>query len=193
MAKPQNENRMFEESVDLILNECRQSLGRIDPAAVEKLLEAVLGAEKIFFIGVGRVMLSLMAMAKRLSHLGIHACIVGEITEPAMTNRDILIIGSGSGESLIPVAIGKKAKSLGARIVHIGSNPESSLKPLTDIFIRVPVRTKLARPDEIDSHQPMTSLFEQSLLLFGDALAHMILKRKNLDIKSLWQFHANLE
>jgi 6-phospho-3-hexuloisomerase len=193
MVKPQTDNRMFEESVDLILSECRQALGRVDPAAVEELVAAILGAEKVFFIGVGRVMLALMAMAKRLSHLGIHTCIVGEITEPAITNRDLLIIGSGSGESLIPVAIGKKAKSFGARIVHIGSNSESSLKPLTDIFIRVPVRTKLARPDEIDSHQPMTSLFEQSLLLFGDALAGIIIRRRNLDLKSLWQFHANLE
>ena len=39
----------------------------------------------------------------------------------------------------------------------------------------------------------MTSLFEQSLLLYGDSLARVIIDKKQLDIKTLWQFHANLE
>ena len=39
----------------------------------------------------------------------------------------------------------------------------------------------------------MTSLFEQSLLLVGDILAKMIIEKENLDMKGLWQYHANLE
>lgn len=183
----------FHDMESLILDECRLALGQVDPAAVDQLLEALLSADKIFFVGVGRVLLSLQAMAKRFSHLGLKTYYVGQITEPAITENDLLIVGSGSGESLLPVAIAKKAKSLGAEIAHIGSNAESSLKPITDIFIRIPVRTKLGRPDEIESQQPMTSLFEQSLLLFGDTLAAMIVQRKNINIKSLWQYHANLE
>jgi 6-phospho-3-hexuloisomerase len=189
-----NENAItFHSSVNLILEECGQALGRVDPAAVDRLIEAVEAADKVFFIGVGRVLLSLEAFAKRLAHLGVRTVVVGQITEPAITDRDLLIVGSGSGESLVPVALAKKAKSFGAKLAHIGSNAESSLKPITDIFIRIPVRTKLALPDEIESRQPMTSLFEQSLLLFGDAVARTIILRRNLDMKSLWQHHANLE
>ncbi len=183
----------FQESFNLILEECRTALSRIDPDSVDRLIEAILAADKVFFVGVGRVLLSLQAMAKRLSHLGINAVVVGQITEPAITEKDLLIVGSGSGETLFPVAIAKKAKSLGAKIAHIGSNAESTIKPITDIFVRVPVRTKLARSDEIDSRQPMTSLFEQCLLLFGDTLALVIISRRNLNIQSLWQYHANLE
>ena len=91
------------------------------------------------------------------------------------------------------MAIARNAKSLGARVAHIGSNPESSLKPVTDIFVRIPVKTKLAHPGEIDFQQPITSLFEQSLLLFGDSLACIIISRRQLDLASLWQRHANLE
>lgn len=179
--------------VDLVLTECRQALGAVDPEAVHRLVEAVLSADRVFFIGVGRVMLALQAMAKRLGHLGIQTCYVGQITEPAITERDLLVIGSGSGESLVPVAIARKAKSLGARIAHIGSNAESSLKPITDVFVRIPVQTKLGMKDEIASRQPMTSLFEQSLFLLGDALSLMIIRRRNLDVKTLWRCHANLE
>ena len=183
----------YQESVDIILRECSLALSKVDPQAVDELIEAILAAQQIFFVGVGRVLLSLQGMAKRLAHLDLKTCYVGQITEPAITDQDLLIVGSGSGESLVPVAIAKKARTLGAKIAHIGSNPESSLAPITDVFVRIPVRTKLGKNDEIDSQQPMTSLFEQCLLLFGDALAGMIIERRQLDVKSLWRCHANLE
>ncbi len=118
---------------------------------------------------------------------------MGEITEPAITPNDLLIVGSASGESLFPVAIAKKAKALGAKVAWIGSNQESSAAGLADYIVRIPVQSKLGRPDELKSIQPMTSLFEQSLLLYGDALARVIADRKSLDLKGLWQYHANLE
>lgn len=60
-------------------------------------------------------------------------------------------------------------------------------------MVRIPVRTKNYLEDEIDSVQPMTSLFEQSLLLFGDVVAKMIIDERQIDMKSLWRYHANLE
>jgi 6-phospho-3-hexuloisomerase len=60
-------------------------------------------------------------------------------------------------------------------------------------MVRIPVRTKFYLEDEIDSQQPMTSLFEQSLLLLGDVAAKMMIDRRHLDMKGLWQYHANLE
>lgn len=176
-----------------VLAELDKTLSSIDVAALEMLKEEILKADKVFFVGVGRVMLSLQAIAKRLAHLGINTHCVGEITEPAITAGDLLLVGSGSGSTLFPLGIAQKAKGYGARVVHIGSNPNSPMKDVADFMVRLPVRTKLYLPDEIDSAQPMTSLFEQSLLLTGDILAKMILEEKNLDMKSLWQFHANLE
>ena len=142
---------------------------------------------------MGRVLLSLEAFAKRLAHLGIDAVVVGEITEPAFTDKDLLVVGSGSGESLFPVAIAKKAKSIGGKVVHIGSNENSAMKEVTDLMVRIPVRTKLYKEDEISSEQPMSSLFEQALLLFGDSVSKMIVEEKQIELKQLWKFHANLE
>ena len=39
----------------------------------------------------------------------------------------------------------------------------------------------------------MTSLFEQSLLLFGDTTAMMMVEDRGIDVGKLWQYHANLE
>ena len=140
------------------------------------------------------MLLSLQSVCKRLAHLGIKAHYVGEITEPAITKNDLLIVGSGSGASLFPLGIAKKARSAAdCRIVHIGSNPNSEMKEIADFMVRIPVRTKFYLDDEIDSCQPMTSLFEQSLLLVGDILAKMIIEHRKLDMKGLWQYHANLE
>ena len=172
----------YPQAVDLILSELSTSLHAIDPESVEKLIAAVESAEQVFFVGVGRVMLSLQAIAKRWAHLGIRTHLVGEITEPAITKNDLLIVGSGSGTTLFP-----------AGIAHIGSNPNSPLKDIVEFMVRIPVRTKNYLPDEIDSAQPMTSLFEQSLLLLGDAVAKMMIDRRALDMKALWQYHANLE
>ena len=177
----------------IILAEVKTSLETIDPKQTAAFIDAVLSADKVFYIGVGRVLLAMKAMAKRLSHLGIRIHCVGDITEPAITEKDLLIVASGSGESTIPVAIARKAKGLKARIAHIGSNPESSLQPITDVFLRIPVKTKLNRPDELDSVQPMTTLFDQSLYLLGDAICMVIAKRKGLGDGELWMHHANLE
>lgn len=177
----------------LVLSECSMALERIDEDEVNNFIDMLLEANQVFFIGVGRVKLELEAFAKRLAHLGIKVHIVGDINEPAMTSKDILVVGSGSGESLIPVAIAQKAKQIGGKIIHIGSNSKSSLESITDLMIRIPVQTKLYLNDEIVSKQPMSSLFEQSLLLFGDAVAGMIVDKKNIELKKLWNFHANLE
>ena len=183
----------YSETAALVLSELKTSLDAIDPESVEKLIAAVEAANQVFFVGVGRGMLSLQAIAKRWAHLGIRTHLVGEITEPAITKNDLLIVGSGSGTTLFPAAIAQKAHQLGAKVVHIGSNPNSPLREIAEFMVRIPVRTKYYLEDEIDSEQPMTSLFEQTLLLLGDVIAKMMIDRRKLDMKALWQYHANLE
>jgi len=186
-------NDSYQAVREIILKELGTSLSSIKTEEVEMLITAVLEARKVFFVGVGRVLLSLQAIAKRWAHLGIDTHIVGEITEPAITKEDLLIVGSGSGTTLFPAGIAQKAHALGAKVVHIGSNPDSPLKDIAAFMVRIPVRTKNYLEDEIDSSQPMTSLFEQTLLLLGDSVAKMIIDRQGLDLKGLWQYHANLE
>ena len=177
-----------------VTDELERTLGSINAEELERLSDEILKADQVFFVGVGRVMLALECMCKRFAHLGIKAHCVGEITEQAITKNDLLIVGSGSGGSLFPLGIARKARqTVDCTIVHIGSNPNSEMKDIADFMVRIPVRTKFYLEDEIDSCQPMTSLFEQSVLLVGDILAKIIIEQRNLDMKALWQYHANLE
>ena len=177
-----------------VIGELQRTLDSVDPDQLMRLRDEILKADQVFFVGVGRVMLALQCVCKRLAHLGIRTHYVGEITEPAIRKDDLLIVGSGSGGSLFPLGIARKARAVAdCTIVHIGSNPDSEMKNIADFMVRIPVRTKLYLEDEIESCQPMTSLFEQSVLLLGDVLAKMIIEEENLDMKGLWQYHANLE
>ncbi|GAA2172086.1 6-phospho-3-hexuloisomerase [Agrococcus versicolor] len=176
-----------------IVTEISEAMSAIDTAQVDALLEGILAADRVFFVGVGRVKLALEGIAKRLAHLGIDAVVVGQITEPAITSSDLLVVGSGSGESLFPLAIAAKAKQHGATVAHVGANPASAMGQHADLFVRLPVQTKLGLPGEIPSAQPMTSLFEQCLLLLGDAIALMLVDRSGTPLHDLWRHHANLE
>ena len=183
----------YTKTCKIVTDEIEDALSKVDVSALEKLVTDILNADDVFITGVGRVMLSLEAFCKRLSHLGIRAHCVGDITEPAIKSSDLLIVGSGSGESIIPVAIAKKAKQFNAKVVHIGSNPNGIIKNYADYMVRIPVRTRLYLQDEIDSQQIMTSLFEQVLLILGDIISMIIVSEKSINIKELWQYHANLE
>ena len=170
-----------------VIAELDKTLASINPEQIERLYKEIQSAEQVFFVGVGRVMMALECVCKRFSHLG-------DITEPAITKNDLLIVGSGSGGSLFPLGIAKKARSaVDCKICHIGSNPNSEMKDIADFMVRIPVRTKFYLADEIDSCQPMTTIFDQSLLLLGDIIAKMIIEEKNIDMKGLWKYHANLE
>ena len=185
--------KQFPGARDLILGELTRALGAVDPAQAAAAVDALCGAHRVFVIGAGRVMLCVQAFAKRLNHLGIPASCVGAIDEPAITGSDILVAASGSGESIVPAAIARKAKSFGARVLYIGSNMGSTIAGLADLGVRIPCRTKLGLPGEIPSEQPMTSLFEQALLLLCDALCLQIMARRGIDPADAWRSHANLE
>ena len=177
----------------LVLGEVGRALAAVDEREAKAAVDALCSARRVFVTGVGRVLLSLEAFAKRLNHLGIPTVPVGAVDEPPIGAEDLLVAGSGSGESVVPVAIVRKAKSLGARVLAIGSNREGTIASMADLFLRIPCRTKLARADEIPSDQPMTSLFEQSLLLLCDCLCILVMERKGLDPATAALAHANLE
>ena len=89
----------FHECERIIINELSDVLGNVDETQIDQLTDLIPGARKVFFVGVGRVELALEAIAKRLAHLGIDTVMVGQITEPAICDKDLLIVGSGSGKT----------------------------------------------------------------------------------------------
>lgn len=67
------------------------------------------------------------------------------------------------------------------------------MKQYTDLFVHGAGRRQARPAGTKPSQQPMTSLFEQSLLLVGDAIAMSMVRKRDIDLDSLWEYHANLE
>ena len=183
----------YSEKASLIIKECEIVLKSIDPLSVDRLLDEIENADKVFLAGVGRVFLSLQAIAKRLNHVEIKAYCVGQINEPPISDKDLLIVGSSSGETIIPVSIARKAHEIGARVGYIGASPNSTVRNISDCFIQIPISRSNQPGVFIVSQQPMTTLFEQVLLLFGDAITLMLMERKCLKERDIFLKHANLE
>lgn len=174
-----------------VLTEVRTCLSNIEPNTINQYIKYLCKAEKVFFIGIGRVKLSLEAAIKRLSHLGIDCIMVGDLTEPPITDKDLLVVASGSGESIIPYQISKKAIQYGAEIFHITSNVNSSIGNLTKNHLVIDAPNK--NSSNKASVQPMSTLFEQSLYIFHDIVAIMIMNKKQINVSELYNSHANLE
>ena len=183
----------YDNLVQVVTKEIQDVLSKVSSEEVCNLVEALMTAEKVFVFGVGRVFLALKFMAKRLAHLGIDTQVVGSITEKSIGSKDLLLIASGSGESKLPIEISRIAKKHEAKLGLITSAGESTIKDMADLVVRLPSPTKNDSNFGVQSIQPMTNLFDQSLHIFGDVLCVIIQNKKGLTDEELWKYHANLE
>jgi 6-phospho-3-hexuloisomerase len=176
----------------VILAELSRTIDLIKDEEAEKLVEGILRAKKIFVAGGGRSGFMAKAFVMRMMHVGLEAYVVGETVTPNLEPDDIFIVGSGSGETQSLAAMTAKAKSIGATVVAVTVNPESTIGKLSDIKIEIPAQAK-AEGTSAKSIQPMGSLFEQSLLLFYDAVILRFMEKKELNSETMYGRHANLE
>ena len=184
----------FNDYSSIVFKEIEETLGDIDQTNITYLMKQIMDAPRIFIAGVGRTGLVMRCFAMRLMHLGIKVQILGEITTTAVSKNDLLLIGSGSGETGSLVSIATKAHNLGVHILLITINPDSSIGKMAQECLKIPAPSpKLTQKQDKTSIQPMGSLFEQSLLITLDCIVGMLKQEKNLDADRMFMNHANLE
>ena len=177
-----------------IVDELSSTLGKISPEQSEQLVDMILSAKKILLAGAGRSGFAVKAFAMRLMHMGFDAYVVGETVTPNLEQEDLLIIGTGSGETLSLIAMAQKAKKIGSKLSTVTIRPESPIGVLADIAVAIPAPTPKADVDtRFRSIQPMGSLFEQSLLLYFDAIILRLMERQGNNSDTMFTRHANLE
>jgi 6-phospho-3-hexuloisomerase len=176
-----------------IIKELNRGVDAIADTEAEKLAEGILQSKKIFVAGAGRSGLMVKAFAMRMMHMGLDAYVVGETVTPNLTKDDMLIIGSGSGETKSLVSMAQKAKSLDATIALVTIFPESTIGMLADIAVKLPGSPKDKSDNGYKTIQPMGSLFEQTLLLFLDAVILRLMEKQGYSSETMFGRHANLE
>ncbi|WP_169084722.1 6-phospho-3-hexuloisomerase [Paenibacillus sp. PL91] len=176
-----------------ILQELNVAAEQLAEEQLEQLAVAIGAAGRVFVAGAGRSGLMMRAFAMRLMHLGLDVYVVGETVTRSLGKGDLLLIGSGSGEtkSLVPMA--QKARSLEASVGALTLSPSSTIGGLADIVVKLPGAPKDRADEAASTVQPMGSLFEQMLLLVCDAVILRLMEKRELSGKAMYGNHANLE
>lgn len=181
--------------VSKILEELTNHQRYLNDEQLENLINAILQANHIFTVGMGRSGVSIRAFANRLMHLGFEVSVIGDMASPHSKLGDLVIICSGSGETDSLVALARKAKSCGVKVVLITMDAESVIAKLADIVTVLPgVSPKLKHQGiEITSVQPMGSAFEQMVFLTCDGIVLELMERTNQTSEEMFTRHADFE
>lgn len=181
------------DKIELILNEIKTVLAKIEGEQVELLIAEILAANKIVVCGAGRVGMAIRGFGMRLGHLGLNAFTLGDSTVPGIGEGDLLIVASGSGETQTIVDLVMIASKNKARIAAVTGNPESRIGKMGNTIVKITAPSKTKAVENFISAQPMTTLNEQCLGLFFDAVALKLMDKMNETHDTMWARHSNLE
>lgn len=181
----------YQEYHECILREIHNSLSMIQEEKIEHLAQMILRAEHIFCDGKGRSGLVAKGFAMRLAQMGFLAYDPQGVTTPAIQQKDLLIVASGSGETPNLIEHSKKAAEVGAQIVLITAASDSTIKSMCSESFTFLAQSKGEKTQQ--SIQPMGTLFEQSLEVFFDILVLMLMKKKSISNEEMYALHNNLE
>ncbi|PCK20712.1 6-phospho-3-hexuloisomerase [Bacillus pumilus] len=179
--------------VKAILSELSEHSLAFQDEGAERLVTSILAARKVFVAGAGRSGLMGKSFAMRLTHIGIEAYVIGETNTPSFTEKDLLIVGTGSGQTETLLVLAKKARAIGGKIASFTLSAESPIADLSDEVILLSGAPKDQHEGSHHTIQPMGSLFEQSLLLMYDAVILRLMEMEQLDTHTMYGHHANLE
>lgn len=174
-------------------NELAHCLGRVREADVQRLIDAALSTKKVYFAGAGRSLIALRGVAMRFMHVGLETYVVGDTTTPALEAGDLLITGSGSGETAGLINVVTKAKAVGGKTALFTTRPNSILASLCDPVVIIPAFTDKAELSSKQTILPGGSQFEQALLLLGDTMILALARARGVPTDRPFARHANLE
>ena len=183
----------IDEIREKILDEIEEIFLKVKKEEIKKMISAISGADRIFIDGKGRSGNAMKNFGMRLMHLGLETYVVGETTTPSIRKRDLLLIGSGSGNTHSLVSHVEKAKLVGSKIALITINPDSKIAKNSDYLLIIPAFSPKLGVKESKSIQPMANLFEQILGLTGAVIVMELMKNMDKTSEEMFLNHANLE
>ena len=177
------EKRVLFESMELILRNLKDNMDHLNKPKyfkytqkfIDLIHDGIVNKRRFFLLASGRSAFILECFATRLVHLGAKPYIITNLTSnPAMREKDILIVLSGSGTTEIVVSLlnsyVNKVKPYG--IITITSHPETVIGRMGDITIKLIGRTKRDKAINEDDAilTPEGTAFEQVAFTYLDAI-----------------------
>ncbi len=185
MPKSKDENlSTVKSAVKMMGTHIINSVEDLEDEKIRDVIDQILSAKKIFLLGAGRSGLVGKAFAMRLMHLGLNVFVVGETNTPSVEKGDLLVVVSGSGETQSVVGLAQIGKHLGAKIISITSNPNSTSARIADVLIVLGVNVNTDDMDYLERqvrgrHRPLAplgTLFEMTSMIFLDGVVAALME-----------------
>lgn len=154
------------------MEELRQTVAMIDREELKKILGVINNADTVLMAAVGNTIPVAMDGAYKLNQIGIRA-ISTPIWETELgysynlTDKDVVVAISNSGESTGVIQILEAAKSRGAVAISITNNVRSSVAELSTYHITTATREKLFLDGYCFSRVSATMVIEIIYLLLA--------------------------
>ncbi len=181
---------VFTDSICYIHKKIDDILKNVSTDDIKKVEKLFFKSKRIFVYGSGRSGLVARAFAQRLMHLGFQTFVIGEtITGPVQKN-DLVIIVSGSGETIPAVMTAEIANNLGANVVSITGKKNSDISKFADVTLFVSAGCS---DKERRRFAPLGTLFEASVWVLLDGLIAELMEAKSETEEDMRRRHATLQ
>ncbi len=181
---------VFEKSICYIQKKINDILGTVSEKDIERIKKLFLKSDRIFVYGAGRSGLVSKAFAIRLVHLGFQTFVIGETITAPVQKGDLVIIVSGSGETIPAVMTADIAHNLGAFVVSITGKKDSDIAKYADITLFI---SASCNDKKREKYAPLGTLFEASVWVLLDGIIADLLDSKNETEEDMRSRHATLE
>lgn len=186
-----------------MIMDIRPCLQRISENEVDAAVDEIVSAKSVFVAGMGRSGYMMRAFAMRLMQLGITTYMVGDTSTPSAGDGDLLIIGSGSGETANLKNYMAKAKALNVRTLVLTSHGDSTLGRAADrkVIIDIAEASRKTADGSVivqasenkGDHLLFGSLGETCMLLCTEAIVMAVFKRIGATETDMMRRHAVFE
>lgn len=185
-----NSNMVFNSSIDYIQKKINDILKKVSEKDIKNIKKLFFKSNRIFVYGAGRSGLVAKAFAIRLVHLGYQAFVIGETISAPVTKGDLVVIVSGSGETIPAVMTAEIAHNLGANVVSITAKKNSEIAKYANVTLLI---SSTCKEKERKKYAPLGTLFEASVWILLDGIIADLLDSKKESEENMRKRHATLQ
>ncbi len=179
----------FSESIQHICTSMDKTLKSSNKSDVRKTARTIIDAPQIFVYGAGRSGLVGRTFAMRLMQLGQRAFFIGETITPAVKDGDCVVFVSKTGETQTAIQAAKiVTERVKGNVIVITSSPESTLASYAEVLMVLDVPS--SKKDAVLA--PLGTIFENSAMVFLDALIALIMDETNESEENMRERHPIL-
>lgn len=176
-----------------VIRDLSGAVERIDGRDVDRVVSCISNARHVSVFGCGREGLQIRGFAMRLFHLGRSVSVVGDMTTPAISKGDLLLVTAGPGMLSTALALVGVAKTAGAHVLTITAEPEGPVPKMSDETLVLPAQTMAKDHGKNASILPMGSVYEGALFVLFEVIILRLKESLKVADEVMRSNHTNLE